>query len=156
MKRLFLILAIVIIFLTLNKKEHFASSGAFHAIRLLDTQKNINNHLNESANGRVENFDNVEQKGFNPSNYVIFPYSSWELKGNGQENPQDPNFTNKITKNVREASQGSPLFQKNDAGSGINLDSSKQEQAVNRTSNFNKHKDLILSRGGNKAKEGSI
>lgn len=150
MKSLFLIIVLVIIFLSLNKREHFASSGAFHAIRLADTQKHINNHLNKSQ----ENFNNVEQKAFNPSNYVIFPYSSRELKGNGKEHPQDPYFTNKITKNG--SIQNTSLFQKNDAGSGINLDNTKKELSVNRTTNFNKHKYMILTRGGNKAKDGSI
>ena len=153
MKSLILIIVIVLIFLSLNKKEHFGTA-AFHSITLNDRTNNIYSHLNKTK--KLEKFGNIKpSESFNPSKYVVFPYSSWELKakndmkGRGSEQAEQRPLGELAVK--RENLSGAN-FMKNDAGSGINLDKKKADFKKNRTQGFDNHKTLILERGGNKAK----
>jgi len=147
---IFLILIVLYILYKRSSTEDFASSGAFHAITLHDRTNNIYNKLNKGK--KMEKFDNIQKK-FNPSNYIIFPYSSWELK---------PKFKKSSHNMEQDASSNGLLgtrmtgglanFMRNDAGSGKNLNNEKNAENKRQTRKFGKHKSLILSRGGNKAK----
>jgi len=151
MKSLFIIFIIVILFLKFNKKEHFASSAAFHVIRLKNRTDNVYKFLNNAK--KIEKFYNQPEQnsGFNPSRNVIFPYSSWELKPKFKKakyNIEDLQNKYALNKNNNRTA----IFTKNDAGSGINLDSAKVAYNKYKSGKFQKHEGIILARGGNKAK----